>query len=85
MKAGSVCGTGEDSDMKFGFGWKSWVFMGVAVALAGVALGQILAEAPEPENALPVGPAAPDFALDSPDGSVMRLSDNKDQIGRAHV
>ena len=66
--------------MQLRFGWKSWVLMGVAVVLAGVALGQILAEAPEPENALPVGPAAPDFALDSPDGSVIRLSDNKDRV-----
>ena len=66
--------------MQLKFGWKSWVLMAVAVVLAGVALGQILVETPEPENALPMGPAASDFALESPDGSVIRLSDNKGRV-----
>ena len=66
--------------MQLKFGWKSWVLMAVAVVLAGVALGQILVETPEPENALPVGRAASDFALDGLDGSVVRLSENKGRV-----
>ena len=66
--------------MKLRVGWKSWVFMGVAVVLAGAALGQILVEEPEKANALPVGPAASDFSLDSLDGSVVRLSDNEGRV-----
>ena len=47
--------------MQLRFGWKYTVLIAVGVVLAGVALGQIFVETPEPENALPVGPAAPDF------------------------